>query len=187
MANMFDPKNYKPKAGNIPVGIHSGIEFTSVVKQDGWLDVTVTDPLTKNSLRKRLFYPSGKVFDNETPQEAREREETRFLGYLFGLLSLFISEEDYAKLVSTPTFDKAVEYVIKQLTPHLGKKLNIKVVPTKTLEFSELPSYIGALEAHVEGEEPTLMYSKVEEALVAKYFAKKTKIADKSENSDLPF
>lgn len=187
MANMFDPKNYKPKAGNIPVGIHAGVEFSSVVKQDTWLDVIVTVPTTKNTLRKRLFYPSGKVFDNETPQEAREREETRFLGYLFGILSLFISEEEYGKLVASPTFDKAVEYVLKQLVPHYGKKLNIKVVPTKTLEFSELPSYVGALEAHVEGEEPTLMFSKPEQALVAKYLAKKTKIEEKPDNSDFPY
>lgn len=158
------------------VGIHSAVEVVGIEKGENYVDINFSKD--GKVMNKRLWeatgnYPrkdkDGKVL--ETQAQAIEREEKLNLSNIAKLMTIFLSKETVetfkASFKGDIVYDDFVTKAIVLLKPKLGtKKVNLKVIYDSDGVYPTLGNFPSGdsayLEEHVEGQEPTLTYSKYE-------------------------
>lgn len=160
---MYSAKSFieTPKAGGvkIPVGIHSGVSFSGIIKEPKWFDIQFSNDEGR-SIYKRVFAPTGsRQRDGESIQDSILREEENCMKALTEVM-VAVLDKEVVENFTAPTFSAFVEGATYLLNMTKGVKVNIKVVPDyKEKIFPELP-YSRFVEKHVVGEEPKLKFSK---------------------------
>ncbi len=156
----------------IPVGIHANCTLESVEKGETFYDINFKDS-EGHTHNKRLWQPKGafprKDKDGniiETPQDALAREERENMRHFIKLLYIFLGEDGLAT-VSGNSYNEFMEKAAALLNQKANtKKLNLKLIYDSTGVYSEFPKTLGFgsdyMEEYVEGQEPTLTFSKWE-------------------------
>jgi len=153
-------------ATKIPVGIHTNVAVTSVVKGDNYVDINFEDPEGRKH-NKRLWAPNGnypvtKDGVTETTAQALTREEGARLAHIVKLLHIFLGEEGLAKFPALD-YEPFVDRAIKELTPKLStKKVNVKLIYDSDGMYSVFGNFPDYIEEYVENQAPKLKYSKWE-------------------------
>lgn len=167
--------NEAPGAGSgskIPVGIQSGVSFNGLVRDQEWWDIKFSKD--GQQLHKRLFDPTGSYqFDDETPEQALEREMEANLRHAANLAHVIVGEK--ASEIEAPDYHAFMKAIADAVNPHKGFLVNLKVIPDRKLKYPDLGKYPNYLERHQEGVESKLKYSKKELELLQKYQEEKDK------------
>lgn len=148
-----------------PAGIHSAVEFTGMVRNQDWWELTYA----KNgyTISKYLFAPKGKfTYDDETPEDAFLREMNANIDHVVHILRIVLGDEK-AAMVEDETYDGFMEKSATILSDYKGALVNLKVgVNKKKPEYTELSKYPSYVERFVEGREPKLKFSKREQEVL---------------------
>ena len=178
-ASLIFENELQPKQGTkIPYGIHTNCEVVSVERGDRFVDINFKD--SENRIHnKRLWDANGnyprtdKNGVTETKQEALEREERTNLSHLLLLMYIFNGREAITNLPKLD-YNDMVDRIIKEITPKLKtKKVNLKLIYDSENKYAEFPRFPGEVnkegkivggyvEEYIEGEAPTLTFSKWE-------------------------
>ncbi len=159
------------KSGSkIPVGIHSAVSLESVEKGETYYDVNFKDGENRVH-NKRLWQPKGtfqrKDKDGnviETPAEALAREERENMRVIVTLLNIYLGEEGMAS-IGASSYDEFMAKAAGALNQKAdSKKVNIKLIYDNLGAYSTFSNsgFVDYIEEYVEGQEPTLKYTKWE-------------------------
>ncbi len=162
-ASLIFQEELTPSVGvKIPFGIHTKCKVTKVEKGENFVDIHFEDSEGRYH-NKRLWQPKGNYpIDGETTEQALQREERRNLTHIVKLLHIFLGEEVIRSLPSM-NYEQFIDKSILLLTPQLSSKLvNLKLTYDKDGMYSQFGSYPDYIELYVDGQEPTLKYSKWE-------------------------
>ncbi|WP_333640713.1 hypothetical protein [Mesotoga prima] len=162
-ASIIFDEELTPKQGlKIPFGIHAACEVVSLEKGDDFVDINFRDSENKTH-NKRLWSPKGNYpKDGETTAQALEREAKRSLSHIVKLMSIFLTENDIKAMPALdydPFIDKAISMLSNKLST---KKVNLKLIYDSDGVYSTFGNFPDYIEEYVEGQEPTLQYSKWE-------------------------
>lgn len=164
MGNLFDIDDLLKGEGGkyLGYGIHTNVAVTTVERgksPKGNVFVKIEFSKDGSKISKTLWQPKGEYpQDGETSEDAKLREERENLRIIAALLKIFLSPEEKESFPKLE-YDKFIDKAIAVLTPKLKyKTVNIKVVYDSKGEYTELSRY-DAIEAYVEGEEPTIKFS----------------------------
>ena len=100
--------------------------------------------------------------EGETPQQAFARAEKEYLAHIVKHLHIFLSDEEFNTFAAPDirTFtDKAAALINAKKDDYA---LNLKIIYDTDGVFPVFGRYPDYVEKHIEGEEPTLAYSKHE-------------------------
>lgn len=166
-ASLIFKDEVAPKGGSkITFGIHSNCNVTSIERGDKFVDINFSDPEGRTH-NKRLWdangnYPKIKDGITETQQEAIQREELNNLTHIVKVLHIFIGQEGLEAFPELD-YDKFVKQAIKVVTPKLTtKKVNLKLIYDADGIYPVFGNFPDYIEEYVEGNEPTLKFSKWE-------------------------
>ena len=171
-AQIIFENELQPKAtAKIPVGIHAGCKIDGVVVTDEYVDINFKDSdLRSNNVR--LWAPKGKypqdikdadgnVIGKETVQQAVDREERANLRHLVKVQHI-VAPETVAGTEAKSYLDlsKKIAKVINENKDSV--QVNLKLIFDSEGKYSTFPKYPSYIELHIEGQEPTLVYSEYE-------------------------
>lgn len=167
-ASLIFENELQPKQGTkIPYGIHTNCEVVSVERGDRFVDINFKDSENRTH-NKRLWDANGnypKTDKNgvtETKEQALRREEQSNLAHIVKLMHIFLGQEAINKFPALD-YDAFVERAIKELTPKLkNTKVNLKLIFDSENKYSTFGNFPDYIEQHIEGEAPTLTFSKWE-------------------------
>lgn len=151
------------KGSKIPVGIHARCKVTSVEVGDRFIDFNYEDSEGRVN-NKRVWFPDiTKITpkDGENIQEALKRRETEDLAHIVKHMHIFLTPEEF-NTFSAPDFVSFCKKAETLLTPKLTTKMvNLKLIfdANGYSTFGRYPDYI---QEYVEGQDPTLTYTKYE-------------------------
>lgn len=161
-----------PNSGaKLDIAIHSGVDFLGLVKDTDFYDLK----FGKNGqqIHKRLFRPSAMPKDGESEAEALTRSIDTNLRHVVKML-LLVKGDEFLATFEAADYDDFMSKASAALNEHKGFKVNLKVIPdNKSQKYPELGYFPNYVEAFVEGQEPTLKYSKSEEEKIQSYLANK--------------
>lgn len=166
---MIQAKLFKPEVGErtggvkIPVGIHKGtVKFEGVTQESGWADIKFSNN-NGQVIHKRLFEPTGnKPLENESPQAALDREIDRNARTLVHVMEALLGNEVVENYFA-PDYKSFLTGAAMLLNAKKGVAVNLKVVPDwREKTYPDLPRK-GFVELYVEGQEPTLAYTALEQ------------------------
>lgn len=158
------------EGAKIPVGIHGDVNFLGLKKDTTWWDILFVKPATRQTIHKRLFQPTGEyTYENETPEEAYNREVDNNLKHVVHLLREFLGDESTSQL-EAPDYEAFVEMAADYLDQFIGEQVWLKVIPDRKGKYPDLGRYPNYVERFVEGMETTLKFTKKEGEAVAKYY-----------------
>lgn len=165
-ASLIFDNELTPKLGvSIPVGIHTNCVVRPMTKGEGYYDLNFEDSEGRTQ-HKRLFDPNGKYpRDGETTSQAIEREGTRNLTHVVKLLHIFLGEEAIRRLPAmdySQFMEKAMQLLTEQVLN--SKRVNLMLIYDSDGVYSQFGNYANYVEEYVVGQEPTLKYSKWEQA-----------------------
>lgn len=155
----------KTGGAQLTPGIHSAVEFGGIEVVDN--RVSVTYEKDGSRVKQSLFSPAGAFqFGDETPEAATKRA-TYDNGRHLTLLMRVILGDVVAREVEAEDYDSFVQKVSDLLNPHIGFKVNLKLVPGRREGYiSEVPRYASEpyyIEPYIDGQAPTLLLSTKEQ------------------------
>ena len=150
-------KTFSSKSTKLPVGIHTGVQLVSVLKEDGYVEFNFKHP--DGSMNKRLWTPSGKFpRKEETPADAEKRQELENLEFIVNTV-VAIAGEEALSTINASTYDGMVDKAIALIEKNKAKHLvNLKVIYDSKGAYTETPTS-GSIERYEEGVEPALKFS----------------------------
>lgn len=176
-----------PSGGTkIPVGIHSAVMFSGLVRDQKWWDIKFTKD--GKSIHKRIFV-DVKPKDQESLEDAAKRHAQNNLPHVTKLLRLFLGDET-AKNVQATTFEGFLQQAAIFLSGFANNPkglVNLKVVYDKDGVYPDLPYFPDYVELHVPGQEPTLQFTPSEQEKINKGPQPKVKSQPKAESDGFPF
>jgi hypothetical protein len=149
-------------SSKIPVGIHTNCFLTGIEVSSDFIDINFKDSEGRVN-NKRLWAPKGKYPNkDESVAEAITREERENLAHLTKLVHIFLGKEALSKF--SGEYLAIATNVAKQLKPKMeSKKLNLKLILDKDGVYSEFGRFADYVEESIEGQAPTLFFTKYEE------------------------
>lgn len=175
--NELEPK----KGTKIPFGIHSKCDLVSVeLKAGKYVDINFADSEGRFH-NKRLWYPNGKYpqdikqadgsVTQETAEEAKNREAKSHLTHVGKVMDIVLSAEVTDKVIDKyiksvedygTQYEAVVAEAIKLMNAKLPAKVNLKLIYDAEGAFSVFRNFPDYVEKYVDGQAPTLTYSKWE-------------------------
>jgi hypothetical protein len=153
-------------ASKIPAGIHSNVKITKIDIGPNYIDFLFEDQEGRVDNDRHFFPDKDRVNprDNQTAEEAFQAEVKDRVERLTQYPQIYFEKEELSKLSQgVGSFEALAKRVQDALTPKLATQtVNIKTIPNKDLKYPEFPRYPLYVEKYVEGQEPTLKYSKWE-------------------------
>lgn len=163
-ANTLDNRG----ASKIPVGIHSKVTISSVELGENYLDINFVKTFEDGQNRvhnDRIWTPDKSRFQ-DNPNAGKTAEQVfveacqNRVECITQYLKLVCTQEELGKITGA-TYDAFLKAAFPVLNSRLGGVLvNLKLIPKKG--YSSIPNFPIYVEAYVEGNEPTLFYSKWE-------------------------
>lgn len=151
----------------LPYGIHEKLTIKEVTvnDEDQYIDVIFEQPSTLKQINKRIYWPNLEKYKpnprkGETQEDANQRDVDERIEHLRDFLYLCYSPAEVEEL--EPKSFAELCHKTKQMLD--AKKdqffVNLKVIPTSDLQYSELPRYAGGyIELWREGLKPTLKFN----------------------------
>lgn len=161
---MYKATDLLEKGGSrIPVGIHENCKVSSVEVGERWIDFNYEkDGATNN---KRVWFSTpDKVWtrDGESKEQAFERSKKEDLAHVTKHLHIFLTEEEFENF-EAKTYEEFMNKAAAILEDKLDRTtVNLKLIYDKEGMYSEFGRYPDYIEEYVEGEKPTLYYTKYE-------------------------
>lgn len=157
-----------PTGSKIPVGIHEGVEISSIEIAENYVDFNYMDSVGRK-LNKRIYFPDlakTTARDGKTVQETFIDIEESTIGDFFTHAKIFVADDVLSNMEFMSVKDAALK--IKALLDPLlaSAKVNLVVVPDKTGIFSDVARY-RFIEKHVEGEKTKLYFSDYDKKRIA--------------------
>lgn len=165
----------------IPVGIHTGVKFEGIEKDQKWFDIKYSNA-DGRTIHKRLFCEANPK-DGETLETAITRRNTNNIRHVVKLLRIFLGDE-VAITVTAPDHDAYILYAAALLAPFKGQLVNLKVTLDRDGKYPELGYSSDYVERHIPGVATTLKFTNSEQAKIDA--GPVSKEAPKPAN-DLPF
>lgn len=148
------------------VGIHEKVRFLEPEETDKHIDILWEAPDGKTQ-KKRLFHPSDTykptLRDGETEEDAKQREVDENIEHLRDYCYLCYAPAEVDE-VSGKTYRDLAHKLLTMLKAKINDfYVNLKVIPTSDLQYTEIPRYAGGyIELWREGMKPTLKFSEWE-------------------------
>lgn len=147
----------------LPIGIHEGVTLEPATMGDNYFDIHVSNEAGEVQ-NKRIWFPDeNKIYvkQDETFEEAVKRDTLDRLEHLVSLVEVAWDKE-VAEGIQAGSFKEFCEIVLELVNKKEGMKINVKLIYDKAGDYSEFPYFTPYLEKHVEGQKPTLRFSKYE-------------------------
>jgi hypothetical protein len=189
---IFNDEVAPRKGVKIPFGIHTNIKLKGVeVKKGEYFDITFEDKEGRFN-NKRLFQPNGKyprttkladgTEKTETKDESIKREEMENIRHLVKLLHIFL--EGDLKSIKADTYDAFVDKAAKALNAKVSTKtLNIKLIYDSEGRYTAFGNFPDYVEEYIDGQAPTLEFSKWELANRCTYKGETAKAAPANDSA----
>lgn len=175
--NELEPK----KGSRIPFGIHTKCEVVSVELKEGeYTDINFADSEGRFH-NKRLWHPNGKYPQEikqadgrvveETPEQAKNREAKSRLTHIGKVMDIVLGPEVTDKVIDkyikslddyASEYENVISEAIKLMKAKLPSKVNLKLIYDSEGAFSVFGNFPDYVEKYVEGQSPTLTFSKWE-------------------------
>lgn len=160
---VYGARKFNGTAKKLGVGIHKNCKFEGVEIGDNYLDIFVAND-EGESQNKRIWFPDeNKIYvrDGEEFEEAVERDTIDRLDHIVSLVEVLHGQE-VAENLEAKTFLEFCEKTKTLCNGVIGTRVNVKLIYDKAGDYSEFPYFPPYLERYVEGQEPTLKFTKYE-------------------------
>lgn len=180
-AKLYFENTLSTGGSKIPVGIHQGVMFMGLVKDDGFIDINFQNSAGQ-VIHKRLFTPDGqRPKEGESAADAIERQTGNNIKHVVHLLREMYGDDAVSQL-EAPTYDKFIDKALTLVNPKKGFLVNLKVTLDRSGKYSDLGFFpTSYMEAFVEGKECQLRFTKREQE------ALDSSVDKNKDGEDLPY
>lgn len=161
---MYKAIDLLEKGGSrIPVGIHEAVNVTKTEVGESYIDFHYEkDGATQH---KRIWFPTiDKVWtkDGESKEDALERSKREALAHVTKHLHIFLTDEEFQGF-EAKSFEEYVNKAAATLENKLDRcQVNVKLIYDTDGQYSDFGRYPDYVEKFIEGQKPTLYYTKYE-------------------------